>query len=126
MGARVTIIPRMQNMEISALFRQHRLFLLGSLHEGLPKVLIEAMSAGMVAIGSPIPGIVELVEDQRTGYLARSVAAEDLAEAIRRAMADQASHPAISAAARARILARHSLDTYATRENSEMRRAIGL
>ncbi len=125
-GARVTIIPRMQNMEISALFRQHRLFLLGSLHEGLPKVLIEAMSAGMVAIGSPIPGIVELVEDQRTGYLARSVAAEDLAEAIRRAMADQASHPAISAAARARILARHSLDTYATRENSEMRRAIGL
>lgn len=125
-GARITLVPRLQNIEIGALFRQHRLFLLCSLHEGLPKVLIEAMSAGMVAIGSPIPGIIELVDDRRTGYLANGVSADDLAEAIRMAMADHASHPAISAAARARILAQHSLDTYAAREHSEMQRAIGL
>lgn len=123
-GAEVTIIPRMQNTEIAAVFRRHRHFILGSLHEGLPKVLIEAMSAGMVCIGTPIPGITDLVTDGETGYLATGLAAADIAAAIARADADSARHEAISQAARALILERHSIATYVEREAAMMRRVV--
>lgn len=123
-GADVTIIPRMQNTDIAAVFQRHRYFILGSLHEGLPKVLIEAMSAGMVCIGTPIPGITDLVVDGETGYLAAGLEAADIAAAIQRADTNRAQHEAVARAARALILLRHSISTYVEREAAVMWRIV--
>jgi glycosyltransferase involved in cell wall biosynthesis len=119
LGADVTMISKLQNTEIAALFKTHRYFILPSLQEGLPKVLIEAMSAGMVCVGTPIPGTQDLIEDGRTGYLATSTSAQAIADSLLRAQADSGSANCASAA-RDYALTHHSLQSYAARENSEL------
>jgi glycosyltransferase involved in cell wall biosynthesis len=52
-----------------ALMRGFDLFVLPSMHEGIPRCLMEAMAAGVAAIASNIPGCRELVIDQETGLL---------------------------------------------------------
>jgi len=52
-----------------ALMRGFDLFVLPSMHEGIPRCLMEAMAAGIAAIASNIPGCRELVIDQETGLL---------------------------------------------------------
>ncbi|WP_062207317.1 glycosyltransferase family 4 protein [Aureimonas sp. AU12] len=123
LGADVSIIPRLQNTEIAALYRTHRLFALPSVHEGLPKVLIEAMSAEMICVGTAVPGIVDMIEDGRTGYLAPDLAPATIAAAIDRARSDPARER-VAAAARAHVLARHSLRSYVEREFDRIRAAI--
>jgi glycosyltransferase involved in cell wall biosynthesis len=103
-----------ENAVLAGLLAEHTIFALPSLYEGLPKALIEAMSTGLVCIGSNIPGITDLIEDGVTGYLTEGVAAEDIAAAIRRARA--ARNPAIGAQARAKVEARYGLDRYVASE----------
>jgi glycosyltransferase involved in cell wall biosynthesis len=121
----VTFTRRLQNREIADLFRRHRYFILASVQEGLPKVLIEAMASGMICIGTNIPGIADLIEDGRTGYLAPGLEPSAIESAIRRARADSDSHPAISATARAHVLQHHSIATYVARDAEAMRRTAG-
>lgn len=81
----VEFVAQMDNVELAWRLRQHSLFLLTSLHEGLPKALIEAMSVGLVAIGTPISGITDLIVDGETGYLTEGSDPESIAAAINRA-----------------------------------------
>jgi glycosyltransferase involved in cell wall biosynthesis len=96
------------------LLAEHSLFALPSLHEGLPKVLIEAMATGLISIASDIPGVTDLIEDGVTGYLIRGFSAEDVAAAIRRAR--DAHNPAVGGRARATIEARFGLTRYVEAE----------
>ncbi len=45
------------------------IFVLTSLNEGMGKVVIEAMSAGLPVIGTDVGGVREIVEDEVTGYV---------------------------------------------------------
>lgn len=58
------------------------LFVLPSRSEGLPRCLMEAMTAGRVVVASDIPGTRELVVDEQTGFLFPSGDAEGLAEKL--------------------------------------------
>ena len=102
------------NAALPALLAEHGMFVLPSLHEGLPKVLIEAMAAGLTCVASDIPGVTDLIEDGVTGYLIRGHAPEDIAAAITRAR--DARDPAIGARARARIEDRFGLERYVAAE----------
>ena len=123
LSADVQIIPRMQNVDISTLYHQHRLFALPSLHEGLPKALIEAMAAEMICIGTPVPGITDLIQDGVTGYLSADFGPASITAAIERALGDPNSET-VGRAARAAVVERHSLRSYVDREFNEMRAAI--
>lgn len=57
---------------------------LPSYHEGLSRVLIEALAMGKPIITSDIPGCRETVENGRNGYLVPPRDVEGLVEAIRR------------------------------------------
>jgi glycosyltransferase involved in cell wall biosynthesis len=51
------------------LLRAADVFLLPSTHEGLPLSVLEAQAAGIPVVGSTIPGITEVVDDGRTGFI---------------------------------------------------------
>jgi glycosyltransferase involved in cell wall biosynthesis len=55
--------------QIRALLKQSDIFVMTSLAEGVPVVLMEAMAAGVPVIAPRIAGIPELIDDQVTGLL---------------------------------------------------------
>lgn len=75
------------------------LFVLPSLIEGLPTVVIESMARGVPVVASNIPGNDELVVEGETGWLAKARSVEDLSEAILRAFDNPSQYEKISARA---------------------------
>lgn len=122
-GLSLTHFPVLMNEEIANLFKTHRYFLLPSLHEGLPKVLIEAMSASMICIGTPTSGTVDLIVQGKTGYLSTDFSAASIAHALDRAFNDPHAE-ACALAARAHVLAHHTIASYVEREYSKMKEML--
>jgi len=57
------------NAELMKVHQDHSIYILCSTREGLPKTLVEAMASGLLCVGTPTGGILELIEDGVTGYL---------------------------------------------------------
>jgi glycosyltransferase involved in cell wall biosynthesis len=122
-GARVEFLGTMQNNAVAERFRSYRYYAMISLHEGLPKSLIEAMSCEMICIGTDVPGISDLIVDGKTGYLAAGTDAAAISEAISRARAAPDSAD-VARAARQFILEHHSLPNYVERELGYFRKFL--
>lgn len=58
------------------------IFLFTTLQEGLPRSMMEAMASGLPCIASKIRGNIDLIEDEKGGYLKNSNDIDGLAEAI--------------------------------------------
>jgi glycosyltransferase involved in cell wall biosynthesis len=67
--------------EIAHLMRSSNLFVLPSLYENLPCVLLEAMACGLPIVSTTVGGISEIVNEER-GVLVEPGNPEKLAEAI--------------------------------------------
>lgn len=63
-------------------------FCLSSNFEGLPISLIEALSAGLIPICTPVGGIPDVIEDGVIGYLSKDVSLDAYVEAIERYLKD--------------------------------------
>lgn len=50
--------------------------------EGVPNVLLESAATGRICIGSSINGTMDVIDDEKTGYLFKTGNAEDLARKI--------------------------------------------
>jgi glycosyltransferase involved in cell wall biosynthesis len=87
--------------QLRDLYRRASVLALPSAYEGLPMVLLEAMSCGTPVVGSDIAAIAEVVEPERTGMLTPVGAPDRLAEALREAVARRKE---LGQAARAAIL----------------------
>jgi glycosyltransferase involved in cell wall biosynthesis len=81
-------------------------FVLPSLWEGLPLVLLEAMACGLPVVGSRIEGIAELVGNDEAGWLATPGDAADLARALGELL-DDPGRAAARAAAGLALVRRH-------------------
>jgi len=68
--------------ELRSYYRQANVFVLPSLSEGVPKVLIEAMASGLHIIATQVGGIPTLIEDGVNGRLVEPRSAVAIAEAI--------------------------------------------
>jgi len=68
--------------EISKYCNESDIFVLASLSEGIPVVIMEAMATGMPVVATKITGVPEIVEDGSTGYLVEPKNPEALANAI--------------------------------------------
>lgn len=110
----IRLLGRVPNEELAPLLRSHTVFALPSLHEGLPKVLIEAMAVGMICVGSRIPGIVDLIEDGVSGYLIDGFEPQAIARTLRAAFDEKDA--ARGTAARKVIERTFSLERYVERE----------
>ena len=77
--------------DVADLLHASDLFLLPSLFEGLPLVVLEAMSAGLPVVASRVGGTDEAVIDGVTGWLFEAGDAAELARVVIAALADPAA-----------------------------------
>lgn len=76
----------------------------GGKREGIPVVLMEAMSAGVAVVASRLSGIPELVEDGRTGILVTPGDAAGIAAALVQLQADPELRARLGRAAREKVI----------------------
>jgi glycosyltransferase involved in cell wall biosynthesis len=80
------------------LYLKASIFLLPSYGEGLPYALLEAMSAGLPVVATPVGAIPELVEDGQNGFLVQPGDHQALSDRILRLLDDPALRSAMSRA----------------------------
>ena len=68
--------------EMPALYRDADIFILPSIVEGMPNVVLEAMAAGLPVLATRIPGSEELVVPGKTGFLVPPTHPQALADAL--------------------------------------------
>lgn len=78
---------------------------LPSYREGFNTTIIEAAACGIPAIGSRIYGIIDAIEEGKTGLLVEPRNPEQLAEAMRKLVIDRQYGSKLGSAARMRVLA---------------------
>lgn len=82
LGDKVFLIGQVDADERNYLMSRARLFLQPSIVEGMPMTVLEAMASGCAVVGTDIPGIRELLVDDRNGRLMPPADAEALADAL--------------------------------------------
>jgi len=71
-GLKVQFQDYLPNFELPRVINQTKIFILPSLYEGHPKVLLEAMSCGAACIGTDVVGINNIINHLENGYLCRT------------------------------------------------------
>lgn len=85
--------------------------LMPSRWEGMPYIALESMAAGRPVVATPVDGARDIVEEGRTGFLARAISAEALAESVRALLAlDAPARRALGERGRERMLASFTAD----------------
>lgn len=110
LGVPLTLLRRVPNEDLPALYRRCRVFAIPSIREGNPKALLEAMACGAACLGTAAPGIVDLITSGVNGLLCDD-SPESLAAALVRLLSDDALRTRLGRAAREEVLARNSLPT---------------
>jgi glycosyltransferase involved in cell wall biosynthesis len=84
------------------------LFVLSSLREGLPNVVLEAMALEVPVVASQIAGVPRLIQDGDDGLLVPPGSVANLAQAIGRLLADAGLRAKLARAGRAKVVSRYS------------------
>ncbi|MGA3198635.1 MAG: glycosyltransferase family 4 protein [Halobacteriota archaeon] len=86
----VTFAGRIQNNDVPIYMAASNVFVLPSLSEGIPIVILEAMAAGLPIVATNVGGISSLVEEGKNGFLIDPQNAEQIASKISLILADPA------------------------------------
>ena len=78
--------------------------------EGIPVVLMEAMSCGLPVVASDLAGIAELVENERTGFLVAPGDPDAIAAALRRLAHDTGLRSELGRAGREKVVREFNTD----------------
>lgn len=110
----VTFIERTDQIE--KYLRLSDIFVLPTLREGLPNVLLEAMATGLPSIITNLPGVTDwIVEDSKTGVLLSPPSKDKLVHELEDLIADGAGRQEIGRAAREFIEHNFSAPTMASK-----------
>lgn len=110
-------------MDVYDLIATFDIFALSSLHEGVPMVILEAMTLGVPIVASRVGGIPEILEDGKDALLVPAGDAGALARGIEMLAVSPARCAALVRAARDRVEARFSI-TASAASMQEMYRAL--
>lgn len=114
--AQVRITGWISSEQVRAELLAARALVLPSFAEGLPVVIMEAMALRRPVITTFVAGIPELVRQGQDGWLFPAGDVEGLAQAMRDCLATPVDQLArMAEGAHARVLARHDIDTEATK-----------
>lgn len=100
---RVTLTGALNPQAVRAELERADIFVLPSLAEGIPVVLMEAMSSGLPCVSTPVNGIPELIEHGRSGLLAVPGDVDSLTEQLRRLIEQPALRDPLALAARGTV-----------------------
>jgi len=92
------------------LYEAMDVFVLSSLREGLPNVLLEAMALEVPVVATRIAGVPRVVEHERSGLLVEPGSETQLGEALRRLLGDPQLRRRLAAAGRQTIENRYSFE----------------
>ena len=91
--------PRLDQAEVAAALDESWCLVLPSRSEGLPRVVLEAISRGRAVVGSRVGGIPDVVEDGVNGLLVPPDDSQALTAALERILSDRALAERLGAAA---------------------------
>ena len=74
--------------QLAELFEAADIFLFASAAENFPCVILEAMSSKCCVVSTPTSGVTEQIQHRKSGYLAFSLSASSLADALNEALAN--------------------------------------
>lgn len=125
-GARVRLLGPVPLDQLLPLYRQYDLFVLPTLPgEGIPRVLLEAMTSGVPIVTTRVAGIPSLISHGLNGLLVDDPTASSFADALHRLVTD--------AGLRRRLIANgyetarsHTLEAQAARMMREVASQLGL
>jgi glycosyltransferase involved in cell wall biosynthesis len=95
--------------DIGPLLRRAEVFVLGSLRESLPNVVLEAMASGLPVVATQVGGLPEAVESGKTGLLVPPSSPQAMANALRSLLADPERRADFGRAGRRKAEAEFSL-----------------
>ncbi|MEO7200991.1 MAG: glycosyltransferase, partial [Candidatus Tumulicola sp.] len=107
LGLDASVIFAGQRDDVSSFYAMADVFVLSSDTEGTPNVILEAMNAGVPIVATKAGGLVEMLEDQRSGLLLSCGDVDGMAACIASILSDP------STAASLATLAKKQLRRYA-------------
>jgi alpha-maltose-1-phosphate synthase len=110
--------------DVVQLYSHAEVFVCPSVYEPFGIINLEAMACRTPVVASAVGGILEVVEDGRTGLLVPPARPDDLAAAIRRLLDDRALARALGEAGRRRVEERFSWSSVAERTEAVYADAI--
>jgi glycosyltransferase involved in cell wall biosynthesis len=111
----VSFLGSVPNEQLPGFLRSADAFILPSLYEGHPKALLEAMSCGLVCIGSDVKGIRQEIRHGQNGYLCRT-SAESIANAIEAVVDDPVLQVELGKRARQYVAENYALEKVLQKE----------
>jgi len=109
-GGAVTFSGHLEQREVAGALRSGRVFVLNSSYEGLPHIVLEAMSAGVPVIATAAGGTPETIDDGRTGRLIPVGDSVALEAALRDLLGDPAMRARLADTALVALAERFSLE----------------
>lgn len=101
--AKIKFRGNILNNQLPEELNKSELFILPSLYEGNPKVLLEAMACGLPCIGTDVEGIKEIIRHKENGYLCQTDSSS-IRKAIREVLGDKELQEKMGKQARQTIL----------------------
>ena len=86
-AADVRILARIPHQKLPPMYCRYPVYLITSKYEGHPKTLLEAMSCCRGVVGTRVPGIAQVIDDEQTGLLVEETPSS-VRGAIHRLMSD--------------------------------------
>jgi glycosyltransferase involved in cell wall biosynthesis len=123
--AALEVWPFVARAEISSLYAEHEIFVLPSLMEGMPLVVLEAMASGMAVVTTESSGMIDLIEDSHDGLLVIPGDTESLATAITKLCFDGGLRERFGRAAQEKMK-RYRWSRSAQRHEAVFNRAMGI
>jgi glycosyltransferase involved in cell wall biosynthesis len=118
LGPRDSIIFHGTVNGVAPYLQQASLFVLPSLSEGMPNVVLEAMACGLPVVATRVGGIVDIIENGKNGLLVDAQHPGQLYEAMKQVLTNKELAQQLGSAARKTIAERFSLpaivDCYTT------------
>jgi glycosyltransferase involved in cell wall biosynthesis len=115
--SRIRLLPGVPDVRLA--MRSAAVFVLASVREASPNVIIEAMAMGLPVVATRVGGMPELVVDGKTGILVEPGDAEGLADAVATVLADEGHRREMGLMGRQRVEEFHSL-TYMVTETERV------